>query len=594
MGKKEEVKQESVEQNIENEDKKDKTEKVQDNKESKVKKSKKKGIIITIIILIILLVLGIGGYFLYKYNKLKSPIDVAWGETYYAYLKSGTIDGTKTKEEIGFEDGMENTKLEFAQVEDEENPVMIVSYDKQDESYNNIYKIKDNEVTYTKIEEPSDIELLYNVEEKLFHLYVHTENDKEDKYEPVNNLINNEESEQLPVYSIEKEEETADDTISEFNLTFIKPEVEENKKYDFSTDISEEEMKEIIQNAVNDYKDLNSIITDEVKNEISKTPIGVSKIDNTKDWVYTAYEKTYNYDDGFDSVNVKVPAINIDTEEIKELNSEILSKYKKYDEGNAEVPNYEIYYRFYENEDIVTVIINSNIVMTTIPKYDIYNVNTVTGEILDNEDILKLKNITVEDYEKNVKTILDNEFTEGKSSLSGTSFYKEQREKNRSDKNCSVENTKIFLGVNGELQFVANLYSLAGADKYEKIFDYTTTDTKQERSIENGKYNMDLTSSDISLAEGDVYLEIEDNNIKIYNNFAQIEQEGTFEVKDNKIVGTYTKATYLDHQKGGMATEKSINDKLEFEILEDGSLQDNLGFGKSVSNNLFKGRTYSK
>lgn len=118
------------------------------------------------------------------------------------------------------------------------------------------------------------------------------------------------------------------------------------------------------------------------------------------------------------------------------------------------------------------------------------------------------------------------------------------------------------------------------------------SETEQESVIKNGIYNMALTDEDISLAEGDVYLEIKDNSISIYNNFAQIVQEGTFEIKDNKLIGTYTTIKYLDHQNGGNETEKNINDELDFDILEDGSLKDNLGFGKSIGNNLFEGRTY--
>lgn len=115
---------------------------------------------------------------------------------------------------------------------------------------------------------------------------------------------------------------------------------------------------------------------------------------------------------------------------------------------------------------------------------------------------------------------------------------------------------------------------------------------KQEKSIKNGIYNMVLTDEDISFVEGDIYLEIVDDKITMYNNFAQIVQEGIFEINNNKLTGTYTKIKYLDHQNGGKETEKSINDELDFSILEDGTLKDNLGFGKSIGKNLMEERTY--
>lgn len=278
------------------EDKKKETkdDKKEENKE-KPKKSKKKAIIITIIVLVVIIAAGVGGYFLYKYLELKAPLESEWGETYYSYLKEGTIEGTKSKEDIGFTDGMENTKIEFAEVENEENPVMIVSYDKEDETYNNIYKIEEGNVSYTKVAEPSDIELLYSIEEKLYHLYAHTENDTQDKYEPVSNIINPNEEEKLPEYTITKGEETSQETatgdtitISKYDETFIKPEVEENTKVDFNTNLSEEDMKDAMQNAVNGYKPQDEIVTDKVKEEVTNKE---EELTNKKEEMQTAKEE---------------------------------------------------------------------------------------------------------------------------------------------------------------------------------------------------------------------------------------------------------------------------------------------------------------
>lgn len=279
----------------EDEKKETKDDKKEKNKE-KPKKSKKKAIIITIIVLVVIIAAGVGGYFLYKYLELKAPLESKWGETYYSYLKEGTIEGTKTKEDIGFIDGMENTKIEFAEVENEENPVMIVSYDKENETYNNIYQIEEGNVTYTKIAEPSDIELLYSIEEKSYHLYAHTENDTQDKYEPVSNIINsNSEEEKFPEYTIEKGEEISQETatgdkitISKYDETFIKPEVEESTKVDFNTNLSEEEMKNAMQNALDGYKPQDEIVTEEVKQEVTNKE---EELTNKREEMQTAKEE---------------------------------------------------------------------------------------------------------------------------------------------------------------------------------------------------------------------------------------------------------------------------------------------------------------
>ena len=113
----------------------------------------------------------------------------------------------------------------------------------------------------------------------------------------------------------------------------------------------------------------------------------------------------------------------------------------------------------------------------------------------------------------------------------------------------------------------------------------------EESPIKNGQYNKVLTEEDISLSEGDLHLEIYDNYITIVDNFAPITQKGTFEIVDNKLIGTYTTAEYLDQSTGYMA-EKNISEEFEFEILDDGSLKDNKGFGQSFGKNLFKDATY--
>lgn len=145
---------------------------------------------------------------------------------------------------------------------------------------------------------------------------------------------------------------------------------------------------------------------------------------------------------------------------------------------------------------------------------------------------------------------------------------------------------------------VITILSLSGCGNEEAQKEETTQNIQnneeiiKESPIKNGQYNMVLTTDDISIGDGDIFLEIKDNNITIYNSFAQIVQEGSFDINDNKLTGIYTKVTYLDQQNGGAEAEKTISDKLEFEILENGNLRDNLGFGQSLNNNLFKGREY--
>lgn len=110
--------------------------------------------------------------------------------------------------------------------------------------------------------------------------------------------------------------------------------------------------------------------------------------------------------------------------------------------------------------------------------------------------------------------------------------------------------------------------------------------------VKDGLYNMALESGDIELSEGDICLELSGDLITIGDGFSGYAEQGTFEIKDNKIVGTYTKVTYIDHQNDGKMTEEDIQEEFDFDILEDGSLRDNNGFGSKFGHKNFSGRIY--
>ena len=112
-----------------------------------------------------------------------------------------------------------------------------------------------------------------------------------------------------------------------------------------------------------------------------------------------------------------------------------------------------------------------------------------------------------------------------------------------------------------------------------------------ESPIKNGKYDVIIVYEDETLPDENTYLEIYDSEITLVDEFAQITQKGTFEIKDNKLVGTYNEVEYFDHSTGDY-TKKDISDELEFEILDNDTLKDNLGFGKSFDNILNQGYSY--
>lgn len=254
-----------------------------DNKKAETKKKSKKGLIIAISIIVILVLIGasIGGYFLYKKIQLEKPLDVAWGQTYYTYLKSIAEDESK-KETYGFNNST-NTKIEFCDIEIEEEPVMVISYEKDTEDYSNIYYIKDDgtvhEIMY---DSPTDFEMLYSIEEKEYNWYVVSKEENEAEYTPIQNeVIKSEEKEVeedtlFKEYTIKEEDKTTVETvdgdeisIDKFDETFVKPDIEDTS-IDFDFNLIEEKLKEAIENLVNNYKNKDQIITDEVKEAVTE------------------------------------------------------------------------------------------------------------------------------------------------------------------------------------------------------------------------------------------------------------------------------------------------------------------------------------
>ena len=286
------------------------------------KKKSKTPIIITIVVLVLLIACGIGGFFVWKYIKDNETVGTTWGDTYYAYLKEGMQqEDFASKEKYGLQQGMKDVTLQFVEVKENTDPVMIMNYEENDTNYVNVYHINDeNKVVNVSYKEPSAVELLYNIELKEYIWYVHVEKANEDLYLPIklneeqfakNNTIedsntlenivneNNEMAETIVTeitadITIEKDEETKveklDGTtviLSKFDETFVKPEVDESTE--ISIDLSNiDGLKDAIKETINGFKTDEEIITNEVNNEVTEK---VKEIEDIKQEIKDAIEE---------------------------------------------------------------------------------------------------------------------------------------------------------------------------------------------------------------------------------------------------------------------------------------------------------------
>lgn len=230
-----------------------------------------KPFIIIIIVLIAIIITSIGGYFIYQEIKFKEPIKEEWGQKYYVHLK---------EEENKLQKESENAKLNFIEVKDKKEPVMVVKYEIKKEVYSNVYFIEDGKVNAIIYEQPTNIELLYNIEKNEYNYYFHIENEENYYYQPINVQINNiiengDNKEVTPEIVISKDdvltgktENGEDASLSKVDETFVKVDIED--EYVELDDENDKVIKESILESIDEYKELEEIITDEVKDDVEK------------------------------------------------------------------------------------------------------------------------------------------------------------------------------------------------------------------------------------------------------------------------------------------------------------------------------------
>lgn len=114
----------------------------------------------------------------------------------------------------------------------------------------------------------------------------------------------------------------------------------------------------------------------------------------------------------------------------------------------------------------------------------------------------------------------------------------------------------------------------------------------KEITLKNGTYEYVADEENEGLMDGDVYVQIADGSITLVDGFAGLSLEGNYKLEGNRILGTYTSMTYINHAKGGEYTTEAINDEIEFVIQKDGTLVDFKGYGAALDNIMMKDALY--
>ena len=227
--------------------------------------NKKLIIVISIILICGILVIG----FIFKDKLLGSKgkkLSSSWGETYYVYLKD-IKDNNKYKE-AGLPSDLKVAKVNFVSVVDIKNPVMTITYDKDKKEYTNIYYINNDKVDAIVYNEPTSIELLYNIDGDTYNYYSNTISDSDNYYKNITDQIKsktNKDSskavmvEEYIINSNDKEEVTDSSgnsiSLTKFESTFIKIDTPDNS-FEFSKSIVEEELRKLVDKSAKRYEDI--------------------------------------------------------------------------------------------------------------------------------------------------------------------------------------------------------------------------------------------------------------------------------------------------------------------------------------------------
>lgn len=308
--------------------------------------------------------------------------------------------------------------------------------------------------------------------------------------------INNNKVEILPVFffklsdvGIDPAEGSVEDVLAQDYKTYKKMNDEiSNEVYDGLYNL-EKDLSDKFGDAVYKQKLQQLGIQDEssVINLIKDKEENVQNV--KQDLVTDAFTYTGTTKDGNNiSVSYKIPKININssyaTKINNEINEKITSEAKKI---ISEINNgmsswiYNIFYKYYINDNILSVIIESDYDANDIKAYFVYNIDINTGKNISNEEIINKKGMTKKQFEDRLTNAVKDEFVNGYGAINdwlntqdaaeneSKALYQEQYNRTISASNCNSDTQMMYLDKNGEINVVAKIYSLAGADAYYHI-----------------------------------------------------------------------------------------------------------------------------
>ena len=162
-----------------------------------------------------------------------------------------------------------------------------------------------------------------------------------------------------------------------------------------------------------------------------------NKIDDNKEIVYTKENyvpENLPEDLNSDEVRTELPFINLDSNEIKKINSNIEEEYNKLKDENIVTKDMtninSVKYKYYVNNNILSLVIEYKSYNYTAGyvnyEYKTYNINTDSSSEITNDELMKIKNTNNEEVYNKLLNSLEKEYENlGYDDYKNTDFYKE-------------------------------------------------------------------------------------------------------------------------------------------------------------------------
>ena len=169
-------------------------------------------------------------------------------------------------------------------------------------------------------------------------------------------------------------------------------------------------------------------------------------------------EDAYSQIEGEKGAEVRLPHINIESEDVSKINSEINSKIQSTDFW----VNPENYF-YSRNGDILSVVAESIYDNIYVDTADVYNINLKSGKVLSNAELLVNASVNESDYD--MKEIYKDEFKKKNESLlenkneTAIRFYN-----SLDDKEIKLSDEKLYLDSDNALHVLLQFPYMAGPD----------------------------------------------------------------------------------------------------------------------------------